>query len=110
MLSGIISKLKGIQVREGLSDGDMAERLGCSRQLYQGTRTGRTPLGNKILKGITAAFPDLEQDVVIYFLSSDASKLPNNAKNPPRQPSKAQGRGWKGFFRDLLWRIKKGVI
>jgi len=74
------------------------------------TRTGKVPLGNKILGGISAAFPELHQDV-IYFLSNSANRLPKDATtNPLRQPSEAQGRGLRGFLRDLLWRIKKGVI
>ena len=81
-MSGIISKLRNIQVGRGLSDKEMAKQLRCSRQLYQQTRTDRTPLGKKILEGITSAFPELHQDV-IYFLSHDADGLPNNAiRNP----------------------------
>ena len=102
----IIGKLKDIQEREGLSDAAMAERLGCSRQTYNSTRLGRIPTGNKILKGVSTAFPELKDDV-IYFLSSDANKLPDNAKYPLRATSEAQGRGLKGFLVRLLGRFRK---
>ncbi|MBA7472477.1 hypothetical protein ES707_07804 [subsurface metagenome] len=102
----VVSKLRGIQVREGLSDGEMAKQLCCSRQLYQMTRTSKIPLGNKILRGISATFPELQKDV-IYFLSNNDKKLSNHAKYPLRQPSEPQGRGLKRFFVELLGRIRK---
>ena len=102
----LISKIKEIQEREGLTDVEMARRLGCSRQLYQGTRSGKIPLGRKILNGIMTGFPELKKDV-IYFLTNDANKSPKDAnKNPPKQPSEAQKRGWKRFFGELIEKIK----
>ena len=102
----LINKVSAAQIREQLSDSDMAERLGCSRQLYQMTRSGKIPLGNKILKGISIVFPELQQDV-IYFLSNNDNRLSNNANNPLSQPSEPQGRGLKRFFVGLLGRIRK---
>jgi len=91
----IIGKLRGIQVREGLNDEEMGKRLGCSRQTYNSTRLGKIPLGMKILKGISPAFPELKQDVEI-FLSRDANNCPVNANNPVKR-----------FFVGLLERIRK---
>lgn len=78
VIDGIISKLKGIQKDKGLSDREMAEKLGCSRQLYQMTRSGKIPLRHKVLQGISIAFPELQPDI-LFFLSSNANKLPNEA-------------------------------
>ena len=103
----IIGKLKGIQVREGFIDAKMAQLLGCSRQLYQMTRSGKIPLGLKIPKGISVAFPELKEEAQ-NFLSNDAQKLPRDAnKNPLKSTSGAQGRGIKRFFVELLGRIKR---
>lgn len=61
-------------MERGLSDKEMAGRLGCSRQLYQKTRAGMTPVGHKILKGISTTFPEFQPDILI-FLSKGANKL-----------------------------------
>lgn len=105
----VIVKLRDIQLARGLTDTKMAKQLGCSRQLYQMTRTGKIPLGNKILKGISSVFPELQQDV-IYFLSSDDKKLSDTAKYPPRQPSEPQGRGLKRFCVGLLAVVKRNLL
>jgi len=103
----LIAKIRDIQSQKGLPDKEMAKRLGCSRQLWQMTRTGKTPIGSKIMKNVSKAFPELQQDV-IYFLTNDAQKCPNNAQqNPLKQPSEAQGRGLKRVFVELLRRLRK---
>lgn len=75
----LLTKIKEIQSREGLTDAEMAKRLGCSRQLYQGVRSEKVPLGSKILKGISSAFPELQADILI-FLSSDAKICSHKGK------------------------------
>lgn len=47
----ILNKVVQIQDQQGYSDQQMAEKIGCSRPLYQRTRTGRIPLGGTFLKG-----------------------------------------------------------
>jgi imidazoleglycerol-phosphate dehydratase len=47
----ILEKIIKIQESHGYSDQQMAERIGCSRPLYQRTRTGRIPVGGTFLKG-----------------------------------------------------------
>ena len=107
MLSKPIAKLSEIQNKGELTDTEMAERLGCSRQLWQMTRTGRIPLSNTIIRCITKNFPDLHQDV-IYFLAQDGDRLSQKGdRNPLRQPSEPQGGGLKRFCVGLLRRIKK---
>jgi len=102
-----IAKLIDIQVREELTDREMAERLGCSRQLWQMTRTGKIPPSNTIIKCISQNFPELHQDI-LNFLAQDGDRLSKEgAQNPPKQPSEAQGRGLKRFCVGLLGRGKK---
>jgi imidazoleglycerol-phosphate dehydratase len=47
----ILARLVQLQQKNGYSDQQMANKMNCSRPLYQRTRTGRVPLGGKILKG-----------------------------------------------------------
>jgi len=111
-MSDLISKLRAIQDANGLSDLKMAQLLNVSRQNYNKTKSGKIPLGNKILKGIPKAFPELQEDVKRVtdqiFLTSDANVLSNNANENTLKPSsQAQGRGLKRIFVELLGRIRK---
>jgi imidazoleglycerol-phosphate dehydratase len=47
----ILSKVIQMQNSGGYSDQQMADRIGCSRPLYQRTRTGKIPVGGMFLKG-----------------------------------------------------------
>ena len=47
----IVGKIVRFQKERGFSDQQMADKLGCSRPLYQRTRTGRIPAGGTFLKG-----------------------------------------------------------
>ncbi len=47
----ILAKIVQLQQNNGYSDGQMAKRIGCSRPLYQRTRTGRITIGGRFLKG-----------------------------------------------------------
>ena len=69
----LLSDLRWIQYSQHLTDAGMAEKLGCTRQLYQMTRTYKIPLGLKILRGSIKAFPRLLPDAM-YFLSPDAAQ------------------------------------
>ena len=44
-------KVSQYQAQNNLSDQQMAELIGCSRPLYQRTRTGKVPLGGRFIKG-----------------------------------------------------------
>jgi len=104
-----ITKLVDMQTREELTDREMAERLGCSRQLWQMTRSGKIPPGKTIIKCITKNFPELHQDI-IYFLAQSADKLSNNgAENPPRHLSEPQGKGIKRFCVELIGRLRRAL-
>ncbi len=47
----VLQQVVQIQERGGFSDQYMADKLGCSRPLYQRTRTGKIPVGGRFLKG-----------------------------------------------------------
>ena len=91
-----IAKLTEIQREAGLTDKEMAKRLGCSRQLWQMTRTGRIPLSNTITRCISKNFPELSRDV-LKFLSCDGDGLSSSVINNPL----------KRFCVGLLARLRK---
>jgi imidazoleglycerol-phosphate dehydratase len=47
----VLQKIIQLQNSQGYSDQQMAEKIGCSRPLYQRTRTERIPVGGTFLKG-----------------------------------------------------------
>ena len=47
----VLQKIIQLQETNDFSDLQMAEKIGCSRPLYQRTRTGRIPMGGTFLKG-----------------------------------------------------------
>lgn len=50
-VNDVLSKVIQLQKDQGYSDQQMAEKIGCSRPLYQRTRTGKIPVGGTFLKG-----------------------------------------------------------
>ncbi|MFA5308612.1 MAG: imidazoleglycerol-phosphate dehydratase HisB [Dehalococcoidales bacterium] len=50
----VLLKIIRLQNREGYSDQQMADKIGCSRPLYQRTRTEKIPVGGTFLKGAMA--------------------------------------------------------
>ncbi len=47
----ILGKIIQLQKKLGYSDQQMADKIGCSRPLYQRTRTAKIPIGASFLKG-----------------------------------------------------------
>jgi imidazoleglycerol-phosphate dehydratase len=47
----VLKRIIELQEKQGYSDQQMAEKIGCSRPLYQRTRTERIPVGGTFLKG-----------------------------------------------------------
>jgi len=47
----MLQKIIQLQQANGFSDQQMAEKIGCSRPLYQRTRTAKIPMGGTFLKG-----------------------------------------------------------
>ncbi len=64
----ILEKVVQLQETNGYSDQQMAEKIGCSRPLYQRTRTGRVPVGGTFLRGamklLASAAPDGRKSVI----------------------------------------------
>jgi imidazoleglycerol-phosphate dehydratase len=50
-VDNVLEKIVNYQKEHDLSDQQMAGEIGCSRPLYQRTRTGRIPVGGTFLKG-----------------------------------------------------------
>jgi imidazoleglycerol-phosphate dehydratase len=50
-VNDVLSKVIQLQKDHGYSDQQMADKIGCSRPLYQRTRTGKIPVGGTFLKG-----------------------------------------------------------
>jgi len=64
----MLKKVVQLQETNGYSDQQMAEKIGCSRPLYQRTRTGRVPVGGTFLRGamklLASATPDTRTSVI----------------------------------------------
>ena len=50
----LVKKVVDMQKRGGYTDQQMADMIGCSRPLYQRTRTGKIPAGGRFLNGAIA--------------------------------------------------------
>ena len=64
----VLNRVMQMQNRQGYSDQQMADKIGCSRPLYQRTRTGRIPVGGTFLRGamklLASAVDDTRKSVV----------------------------------------------
>lgn len=93
-------RLKKIQEQLDFTDGQMAQCLGCTRQLYQATKTGKVSVGLTILKGATKAFPELIGDAII-FLTDGADIQTKTADICTTHSQTAQNKLW-GVFKRIL--------
>ena len=59
-LNDILEKVVKIQNTQDYTDSEMAQKIGCSRPLYQRTRTGKVPVGGTFLRG---AMQLIESDI-----------------------------------------------
>ncbi len=111
---GFLTELLAIQKKEHLTDKkcftdeEMATKIGCSRQLYQMTRTEKIPVGFKILEGAVRAFPELQRSA-IYFLMHGANKTTETADQhvTPCQTSHNRRHGVFGYFQGLWDSVSK---
>lgn len=60
----MLQKLVEIQEREGLTDGQMAARLQCSRPLWNLVRNGRRQLSDDLAVRAVGAFPELTRELL----------------------------------------------
>ena len=90
----LIRKLTEIQARNKLTDGEMAQTLGCSRQLYNATKMGKISIGLTILRGIKQSFPELSSSILISLDNATAGNRTN-------RPQARQNAPTASFFRKL---------
>lgn len=72
-MPNLIELLKAKQ-GEGESDAAFAARMGVNRETWRRIRTGMMAPGPRTLRGVMAAFPDLQGDAMAFFLRPVASK------------------------------------
>ena len=58
----VLQKIVQLQKSKGYSDQQMADKIGCSRPLYQRTRTSRIPMGGTFLKGAMELLTTLTEE------------------------------------------------
>lgn len=73
-LTMLINSLIEKQRAEHLSNTQFAQKLGVSRALWDLVRRGRRGLGEKMLKGIVRAYPDLIPQVILHLQGEDEAK------------------------------------
>jgi transcriptional regulator with XRE-family HTH domain len=75
-LNEVLEKVVQLQHSKGYTDEQMAAKIGCSRPLYQRTRTGKVPVGGTFLRGamkLTASETDNKRSAVIHRETSETS-------------------------------------
>lgn len=77
----MLQKLAAIQRREGLSDGQMAARLGTSRPTWNRIRNGKLPLTEKVAMRATGLWPELTRDLIDRAAAS-VSEHANTVSTP----------------------------
>ena len=75
----MLTKLKLIQEREGLTDGAMAKRIGIARSTWTEIRNGRLALSERHQMAAVRAFPELLTDLVTSVTPSRAVDAPGAA-------------------------------
>jgi DNA-binding XRE family transcriptional regulator len=75
-------KLIAIQRREGLTDAQMATRIGCARPTWNLIKNGRKPLHDTIAMRAAGAFPELTRDLLDLAAAVRVSvaSVPANAR------------------------------
>ena len=62
-MAEFIQELIKVQKARGLTDGDMAEKVGITRQWYFAIRTGKARPSVRTLRNVSMAFPSLSKSV-----------------------------------------------
>jgi plasmid maintenance system antidote protein VapI len=66
----MLLKLVAIQRREGLTDGQMAARLGVSRPWWNRVKNGRLPFTDEVAVRAVGVWPELTRDLLDRAQSS----------------------------------------
>lgn len=64
---GLIDTLLGIQKALRWGDAAMADALGITRSYWVMLRQGQRQPGRKVLVGVIKAFPQLEEDALLFL-------------------------------------------
>ena len=67
----IINQLVEIQRREGLTDTEIAQRLGFHPISWNRIKKGRANFGEKFLRAVLKAYPELTLDVMSYLQAKE---------------------------------------
>jgi plasmid maintenance system antidote protein VapI len=78
----MLKKLREIQKRERLTDGEMAEKLGCSRPSWNLMKNGHRELRDEWAVRAAGVWPELSRDLLALAAESAVS-----GTNIDRQPS-----------------------
>jgi imidazoleglycerol-phosphate dehydratase len=70
----VLNKIIELQKSKGYSDQQMAEKIGCSRPLYQRTRTGKIPMGGTFLKGAMSLLATTTEESRISNIKRDTKE------------------------------------
>ena len=73
-LNPIVEAVAAEQRASGLTDGQVAERIGCSRQMWNFLRRGEREPEVATLRGIAAGFPNL-QEAVRHYVAPHSTKV-----------------------------------
>jgi hypothetical protein len=63
----LVRRLKEEQAKLGLSDRAFARRLGVSSALWATTKSGKAPVGRKLMAATVREFPLLANDIVHHL-------------------------------------------
>lgn len=78
----MLTKVTDIQNREGLTDGDMAARLGISRWMWNRIRNGHKPFDDKLAVRAAGVWPELTRDL-LDRASASVSVVPERTNATP---------------------------
>lgn len=62
-MNKFIQELSRIQKERGWADGDMAEKIGCTRQWYWAVKRGRAKPSVQFMNQVVKAFPTMSKCV-----------------------------------------------
>lgn len=77
-------RLIEIQKRDGLTDGQMAERLGCSRPRWNMVKNGKRTFGEDMAVRAVGVWPELTRDLLDLAAASRPSPVvvTSTSENP----------------------------
>ena len=91
----LLQRIIDLQKSKGYSDQQMAEKIGCSRPLYQRTRTGKIPMGGTFIKGAMTLLASTVEEGRTSAIKRDTKETNINLE------MKLDGQG--------IWEINTGI-